>query len=473
MGDKMRTTMHNGRTNSKGEVYSPKHNDRNFDVENAEHIDPLRTNENETLLFQTSDIGESATIEEHELKFYEQHFRAALDKKNENPLKHSQYARVQTMEQFIASPKSCPEETIIQIGKKGSSADRETLRQAVTEWIEWHKQQFPQAVFLDAAAHYDEPDCADHWHVRKVWIGHKDGMEVVGQNKALEEMGIERPNPNKKPSKWNNAKVTYSQICRDKWLDICQSHGLEIETEPLETSRTGLTHTEYKRRQEEEKAAAAKQEQQATLESIDKLTDTVLSTIKPEKVGLLQHKTGNFVMNEQTYQEVMTACEEIKRVSRQIAETATATEQDRTAAAEERRQAELSRTAEQQRIQQLVRQELEEQHKQELEDRAAAAADRAKAAEDRATAERLVKQQKAIMTREIKKGIETAVQGMTAETTQKAMGAYFKGKQLADGRNALQAFQQDHAAAIERRLKGLSSPETQEQQYESPSYPKF
>lgn len=402
----------------------------------------MRTIENETLFFQTE---ASATIEEHELKFYEQHFREALDKKNKPYIKNRHKERVQTMEQFIASPRTCPEETIIQIGKKGNSADRETLRKAVTKWIEWHKQQFPQAVFLDAAAHYDEPDCADHWHIRKVWIGHKDGMEVVGQNKALEEMRIERPNPDKKQTKWNNAKVTYSQICRHKWLDICQSYGLEIETEPLETSKTGLKHMEYKRRQEEEKAATAKQEQQATLESIEKLTDTVLSTIKPQRVGLFQHKTGKFIMNEQTYQEVMNACEEIKRVSKQIAATATATERDRKAAAEQRRQAEISNAAEQQKLHQLVLQELEDQHKQELEDRAAAAA-------DRATAEKLVNQQKGIITREIKKGIETALQGMTAETTQKAMTAYFKGKQLADGRNALQAFQQDHAAVIERRL---------------------
>ena len=35
----MKLTRHNGRAGKNG-VYNPKHNDRNFKIENAEHIDP-------------------------------------------------------------------------------------------------------------------------------------------------------------------------------------------------------------------------------------------------------------------------------------------------------------------------------------------------------------------------------------------------------------------------------------------------
>lgn len=37
----MRMTVHNGRAGKNG-VYSPKHNDRQFDISSAEHIDPER-----------------------------------------------------------------------------------------------------------------------------------------------------------------------------------------------------------------------------------------------------------------------------------------------------------------------------------------------------------------------------------------------------------------------------------------------
>lgn len=43
---KNRTTLHNGRKNKQGQAYSPKHNDRKFDLDKAEHIDPERTKEN-------------------------------------------------------------------------------------------------------------------------------------------------------------------------------------------------------------------------------------------------------------------------------------------------------------------------------------------------------------------------------------------------------------------------------------------
>ena len=34
----MRLTFHNGKTHKNGKIYSTKHNDRNFDVNNAKHI---------------------------------------------------------------------------------------------------------------------------------------------------------------------------------------------------------------------------------------------------------------------------------------------------------------------------------------------------------------------------------------------------------------------------------------------------
>ena len=66
----VRVTNHSGRVGKKG-VYSVKHNDRNFNLEHAKHIDPNKTSENFYWKFNTEKIpvGErnpDATFDEHE-----------------------------------------------------------------------------------------------------------------------------------------------------------------------------------------------------------------------------------------------------------------------------------------------------------------------------------------------------------------------------------------------------------------------
>ena len=40
------------------------------------------------------------------------------------------------------------------------------------------------------------------------------------------------PEPEKKISKKNNPKMTFDKMCREKWIFIARSHGLEIEYTP-------------------------------------------------------------------------------------------------------------------------------------------------------------------------------------------------------------------------------------------------
>ena len=46
MAIKVRATMHNGRTRATGESYCVKHNDRDFNVAHAEHINPAPERKN-------------------------------------------------------------------------------------------------------------------------------------------------------------------------------------------------------------------------------------------------------------------------------------------------------------------------------------------------------------------------------------------------------------------------------------------
>ena len=65
-------------------------------------------------------------------------------------------------------------------------------------------------------------------------------------------MGIKRPDPNKKEGKNNNAKMTYTKMVRDKLIDICIAHGIDIETEVKDGGAKHLQPTEFKLRKMKE-----------------------------------------------------------------------------------------------------------------------------------------------------------------------------------------------------------------------------
>lgn len=258
----MRITNHNGRAGKHG-VYSAKHNDRKFDMDNAEHIDPTRSHLNRYWQIDK----EASSFEENEVNFYEKFFKASLDAKNERYMAQRHEDRCQTMDDYRMNEKSCPEETIMQIGKAGDEIDSDKLWKVMIEQIKWEQKHFPNCVYLDAALHRDE-EGQDHIHLRKVWVAHdKDGNLLVGQKKALNEMGVEAPDPEKKISKFNNQKMTYSRECREHLIEMVREFYPEIEPllelEPKEASKVGMELLEYQRSQEMEKM----QELQAQLES--------------------------------------------------------------------------------------------------------------------------------------------------------------------------------------------------------------
>lgn len=257
---KNRTTLHNGRKNKQGQAYSPRHNDRKFDLDKAEHIDPERTKENvywHYLQKENPDMDFSTA----EKTFYKDHFEEALKIRNSSYIQHGNKKQVKTLEEYMQE--HCPEETIWMIGNAEDMIPAKILHNVWKEQKTWMEATFPQMNVLDWALHVDEQG-APHIHERHVFIGHdKRGLEVVGQNKALAEMGVSAPNPQKPTGRHNNAKMTYTAKCREHFQEICKRHGLEIEVQPRERSEMGLTQAEYKARQEDKKAMAAELRQQA------------------------------------------------------------------------------------------------------------------------------------------------------------------------------------------------------------------
>lgn len=245
----MRATIHNGRTGKDG-AYNTRHNDRQFDISHAEHIDPERVIDNR---YWNWTGNPETTFEAAEQAFYEKHIQKHLDAQNARYKAQRHAERAKTMDEYRKSPQTCPEEVILQIGKLGDTIPADMMARIIQEQINWEQQQFPGVKVLNVALHMDEQG-APHIHERRAWVyTDKDGNTAISQNKSLKQMGVELPNPDRPRGRFNNRKQTFSRMCREHLLQICREHGLEIEEIPQEKSRSGLSHIAYMNRQEEEK----------------------------------------------------------------------------------------------------------------------------------------------------------------------------------------------------------------------------
>lgn len=274
----MRATIHNGRTSNLG-AFTPKHNDRNFNINHAEHINPERVKLNRYWNW----TGKEITFEDAERAFYEEHIRQHLDAQNARYRAQRHAERVKSMDEYRRSPQTCPEEVILQIGKLGDTIPADMMARIIQEQINWEQKQFPGVRVLDVALHMDEQG-APHIHERRAWVyTDKDGNTAISQNKSLEQMGVELPNPDKPRGRFNNRKQTFSKRCREHLLQICREHGLEIEEIPQEKSRSGRTLEDYQAGEAEKRAAEADRRRQFSeraAESAEKQAESARNTAR-------------------------------------------------------------------------------------------------------------------------------------------------------------------------------------------------
>lgn len=274
----MRATIHNGRTSHLG-AFTPKHNDRSFNISHAEHIDPERVKLNRYWNW----TGKEITFEDAERAFYEKHIRQHLDAQNARYKAQRHAERVKSMDEYRRSPQTCPEEVILQIGKLGDTIPADMMARIIQEQINWEQKQFPGVKVLDVALHMDEQG-APHIHERRAWIyTDKDGNTAISQNKSLEQMGVELPNPDRPRGRFNNRKQTFSKRCREHLLQICREHGLEIEEIPQEKSKSGRTMEDYKANEAERKAADAERRREFSeraAESAEKQAESAKNTAR-------------------------------------------------------------------------------------------------------------------------------------------------------------------------------------------------
>ena len=260
----LKLTRHNGRAGKHG-TYNPKHNDRSFNLANSEHIDPERVNGNiywdcfhgfRSALAPQDPDDLAATFSDVERQFYESRYTTFIEGQNERNAKIRHTERNRSIPDLLSSRKTCPEETIYQLGTLDEHASAEDLLKIVTEFIEEFKGKFGEHVHvLDWALHLDES--TPHIHERHVFDCENQYGEVAPQQeKALEALGFDPPDPDKPLSRRNNRKITFDAACRKMLFEIAKRHGLELEEEAEYGNRKYLEKQDFILAKQKEQLAA-------------------------------------------------------------------------------------------------------------------------------------------------------------------------------------------------------------------------
>ena len=211
----MKLTRHNGRAGKNG-VYNPKHNDRSFDIANSEHIDEERAKQNlywdcyngfRNFKNPEKENELSATFEDVEQLFYRQRYRDFVTRQNERNVKNRHPERNKETGDLLKSKKTCPEETVYQIGTLDNHVPPELLIEIVTEFMEIVNERFGSHVHREAERgthYYRQRTCAVCGH--SYWPTHSqqefcsDECRRINHNrKTLEFYHKKKGNPKPDP----------------------------------------------------------------------------------------------------------------------------------------------------------------------------------------------------------------------------------------------------------------------------------
>ncbi|MCD8084623.1 MAG: hypothetical protein LUE86_14235 [Clostridiales bacterium] len=266
----MKASMQASRTGT------PKHNDRSFDYMKEDHIDPDRVKDNVYMSYKNLPFAES------ERTYYKDHYSDWLNEQNAKYRKQGNYTKCRTIRQLLTSPRTRPEEMILQIGNKDEAPSADLFESCVRDYLKTVQQYSSNYHIIDVAIHKDE--ATPHAHIRGIWdYTDKNGHLHICQGKALDELGIESPNPDLPAnSRFNNPKMAIQKEMRETWYDICEDHGLTIDRVP---NRENSEHMKIREliikrqteaiRQNEEKLQGQVQELEQKQEALDLIEEEI------------------------------------------------------------------------------------------------------------------------------------------------------------------------------------------------------
>lgn len=269
----MKASMHSGRGGN------AKHNDRSFlegkteqeKREIAPHIDPEKTSNNRVWIYGQKQFRPAAEVDIEALEklFYAQRYGSAQAAKNARYVAQRHPERRKSTDDLYTGKQTRPEEIIMQIGSKDEPVSNRIFGACLNDYLQelnrWNQSHGGHMQVLSVALHGDET--SPHAHIRRCWDYETKDGPVLGQDRALQAAGVHLPDPDKPKGRYNNRKMAFDAMMREKWLDICEAHGLKIDREPV----PGMRHkdkADYIRDQIEKEITEAKAERDATKDAL-------------------------------------------------------------------------------------------------------------------------------------------------------------------------------------------------------------
>ncbi len=287
---KMKATIRNGRTTNAGRVFNANHNTRKETRAVEGHIDHDRTAQNLNFKFFADGSIEkcdSFDSKAFELSQYEIYYGEGQEAKNQRYKAEAHADRCKTVAEVYANPKTAPLETILQLGNMHTAISPEERERILTvsafQLIDGLRAKYGDNLkILSYSTHKDE--AVIHAHLRYTIIGtDKFGYAVPNQNQGFAEMGIERPNPEKPLSRYNNPLMTFSEKLRETFYALCEKNGnIEIDREVKNPSQKHRDILEYKCDQLQKSVADLTAERN-TLRDQNNITKTIQASFdEPE-----------------------------------------------------------------------------------------------------------------------------------------------------------------------------------------------
>ena len=190
----------------------------------------------------------------HAKEIYAELYESGLEARNQTYIKQGHKERCKTILSYTDEKghlvkgwyddeKYRARETIIQIGNhKDTTLDaehiedikkvRDELQACIEQYaLEYTEKYGSNYKVLNWTIHCDEIENGSvHAHLQDTFfVKDKDGNFTPNQNKALEQMGVKLPNPEKKKSLHNSLIKSFTAEQRQRFTEICKEHGLEVE----------------------------------------------------------------------------------------------------------------------------------------------------------------------------------------------------------------------------------------------------
>ena len=290
---KMKATVRNARTNQAGRVFNANHNTRAETRAQESHIDHSRTAQNINFKFYADGSIEkcdSFDSKVFELSQYEIYYGEGQNAKNERYKADGHPERCKTVSEVYAHPKTAPLETILQLGNMHTDIPQEERQRILTasafQLIDGLRAKYGDNVkILSYSGHNDEK--CEHGHLRYCFVGQdKFGYAIPNQSQAFKEMGVERPDTNKKEGKYNNPLMTFSEELRETFYTLCEKNGgIEIDREVKNPSQRHRDILEYKCEQLQKSVAELTAERN-TLRDQNNITKTIQASFDEVEIDI-------------------------------------------------------------------------------------------------------------------------------------------------------------------------------------------